>query len=169
MKEIFNRIDDLPDEDFSNYGTGGYYGNTFQQNRHASQRNQQNRSLPASGTPDNYRNLGDRRWNFKNAQPEHLRRSGYRSDEERFRRIHRGKGSRHYTRPDYRIAEDINERLYEDPFVDASNVEVLVTQGDVTISGTVENKYFKRRAEEISEAVSGVKNIVNKIRVIDHY
>src|SRR5690606_19937537 len=37
-------------------------------------------------------------------------------------RNHRGKGPRNYTRSDDRIKEDINDRLSDDPFIDASDI-----------------------------------------------
>jgi osmotically-inducible protein OsmY len=78
---------------------------------------------------------------------------------------HRGKGPRGYQRSDERIKEDINDRLSDDPFVDASDIEVTVEKGEVTLSGNVEDRQEKRKAEEIAEAVSGVLNVENRIRV----
>jgi osmotically-inducible protein OsmY len=81
---------------------------------------------------------------------------------------HRGKGPKNYTRSDERIKEDINDRLSDDPFVDASEIEVTVNSGEVTLTGTVDERSDKRRAEDIAEAVSGVKNVENRIRVSQH-
>lgn len=79
--------------------------------------------------------------------------------------LHRGKGPRGYQRSDERIKEDINDRLSDDPFVDASDIEVSVEKGEVTLTGRVEDRNEKRKAEEIAEAVSGVLNVENRIRV----
>ena len=78
---------------------------------------------------------------------------------------HRGKGPRNYSRSDDRIKEDINDRLSDDPFVDASEIEVTVSNGEVTLTGSVDDRSNKRRAEDLAEAVSGVKNVENRIRV----
>ena len=78
---------------------------------------------------------------------------------------HRGKGPKGYKRSDERIKEDINDRLSDDPFVDASFIEATVTDGEVTLTGTVSDRSDKRRAEDIAEAISGVKNVENRIRV----
>jgi osmotically-inducible protein OsmY len=78
---------------------------------------------------------------------------------------HRGKGPRNYSRSDDRIKEDINDRLSDDPFVDASDIDVTVTNGEVTLTGNVDDRSNKRRAEDLAEAVSGVKNVENRIRV----
>lgn len=78
---------------------------------------------------------------------------------------HRGKGPRNYTRSDDRIREDINDRLSDDPWVDASEIDVAVSNGEVTLTGSVTDRSDKRRAEDLAEAVSGVKNVENRIRV----
>jgi osmotically-inducible protein OsmY len=77
----------------------------------------------------------------------------------------RGKGPRNYSRSDERIKEDINDRLSDDPFVDASDIDVTVANGEVTLTGTVDHRSTKRRAEDLAEAVSGVKNVENRLRV----
>ena len=78
---------------------------------------------------------------------------------------YRGRGPSGYVRSDERIREDINDRLTYHAFIDASNVNVEVQDGDVTLTGTVDNRFAKRRAEDISENVSGVKNVENRLRV----
>jgi len=78
---------------------------------------------------------------------------------------HKGKGPRGYTRSDDRIKEDINDRLSDDVFVDATDIDVTVSQGEVTLTGTVETRSAKRRAEDIAEEVSGVKNVENRLRL----
>lgn len=83
----------------------------------------------------------------------------------RMDRMYRGKGPKNYQRSDDRIREDINDRLSDDWFVDASDVEVTVNSGEVTLSGTVDERTSKRRAEDIAESVSGVKHVENRLRV----
>lgn len=78
---------------------------------------------------------------------------------------HKGKGPKGYTRSDDRIKEDINDRLSDDVFIDASEIDVTVSQGEVTLTGTVETRSAKRRAEDIAEEVSGVKNVENRLRL----
>jgi sporulation protein YlmC with PRC-barrel domain len=78
---------------------------------------------------------------------------------------HRGRGPRGYRRSDERIREDINDRLSDRPDLDASNVEVTVANGEVTLAGNVNNRRDKRLAEDISENVSGVQNVENRLRV----
>lgn len=50
-----------------------------------------------------------------------------------------GRGPRGYRRSDERIREDVNERLLLDTELDATNIEVEVREGEVTLAGTVGN------------------------------
>lgn len=78
---------------------------------------------------------------------------------------HRGRGPKGYTRSDDRIREDVCDRLSDDPRVDASEIEVSVTSGEVQLSGTVGDRQSKRLAEDCVEDVSGVKHVQNNLRV----
>jgi osmotically-inducible protein OsmY len=78
---------------------------------------------------------------------------------------HRGKGPKGYQRADERIKEDISDRLTEEWNVDASDLTVTVENGDVILSGFVKDRFQKRRAADIAEEVSGVKNVENRIRI----
>lgn len=78
---------------------------------------------------------------------------------------HRGKGPRGYKRSDDRIHEDVSDRLSDDVYVDASDVEVKVEGAEVILSGTVHSREEKRRAEDLAESVSGVTNVQNLLRV----
>lgn len=77
---------------------------------------------------------------------------------------HSGKGPKGYTRSDEKIKEDIEEKLYNDSFIDATDIEVTVQEGEVTLSGTVDNKQTKRRAEDCADRVSGVKDVSNHLK-----
>lgn len=78
---------------------------------------------------------------------------------------HRGRGPKGYQRSDARILEDVNDRLTEDPHVDASEIDVRVENREVTLSGTVNSRFEKRHAEDITEAVSGVTHVQNNLRI----
>ena len=77
---------------------------------------------------------------------------------------YRGLGPRGYRRSDERIREDINDRLTEDPHLDASDIEVHVMDGEVTLNGSVRARGDKRRAEDIADRVSGVHHVQNNLR-----
>jgi osmotically-inducible protein OsmY len=87
-----------------------------------------------------------------------------RMDEQRAGR-HRGRGPRGYRRSDDRIKEDVNDRLSDHDYLDASDVEVSVDDSEVTLSGTVNGRYEKRLAEDIAESVSGVTHVQNNLRI----
>ena len=78
---------------------------------------------------------------------------------------HSGRGPRNYQRSDERIREDICERLSDHSYLDPSDVEILVVAGEVTLQGTVNDRWAKRTAEELAEGVSGVKEVHNQLRV----
>lgn len=77
---------------------------------------------------------------------------------------HRGRGPRGYRRSDERIHDDVNDRLTDDPYLDASGVEVRVQGGEVTLNGRVRTREDKRRAEDIAEGVTGVTHVQNNLR-----
>ncbi|WP_244464993.1 BON domain-containing protein [Candidatus Filomicrobium marinum] len=76
----------------------------------------------------------------------------------------RGRGPKNYTRSDDRIREDVCDRLCDDPHIDASDIEVTVSGGEVTLEGTVRDRFAKRHAEDLSERASGVKHVQNNLR-----
>src|SRR3546814_3109768 len=79
--------------------------------------------------------------------------------------LHRGRGPADYVRSDDRIREDVNDRLTEDYWLDASRIGVTVAGGEVTLDGSVDGKRAKRRAEDIADDVTGVKHVQNNLRV----
>lgn len=76
-----------------------------------------------------------------------------------------GRGPKGYRRSDERIREDVCDRLADDPRVDASDVTVEVKDAEITLSGTVPDREQKRRAEDCIENASGVRNVINNLRV----
>lgn len=78
---------------------------------------------------------------------------------------HRGRGPKNYTRSDERIRDDVNDRLSDDSWLDASEIDVQVSKCEVTLTGTVNSREDKRRAEDLADQVSGVKHVQNNLRV----
>jgi osmotically-inducible protein OsmY len=78
---------------------------------------------------------------------------------------HVGRGPKGYRRSDQRIEEDVNEALTQNSHLDASNIEVKVDQGVVTLTGTVDTRRDKRLAEDIADSCPGVNDVDNQIRV----
>ena len=86
---------------------------------------------------------------------------------ERRRKIdaRRGRGPKGYQRSDERIKEDVSDRLTDDYYVDASDIEVQVSSAEVILTGTVNSRNEKRRAEDLAESAKGVRNVENRLRV----
>lgn len=78
---------------------------------------------------------------------------------------HRGKGPKGYQRSDERLKEMVSEALEDEHGVDASDIEIRVENGEVTLTGTVRDRQQKRRAEDCAEGVRGIKDVHNQIRV----
>lgn len=78
---------------------------------------------------------------------------------------HRGRGPKGYVRSDDRIREDVCDRLSDDSLVDASDIEVAVMGSEVTLSGTVQGREERRRAEDCAERVLGVSHVQNNLRI----
>lgn len=76
----------------------------------------------------------------------------------------RGRGPR-LSRSDGAIREDVCERLSDDPQLDARGILVMVEEGVVTLTGEVESRRMKHRAEDLADTVRGALGIVNQIRV----
>lgn len=77
----------------------------------------------------------------------------------------RGKAPKGYRRSDERIREEIAESVMEWSEIDASEVQIDVSNGNVTLQGTVDSRRTKNLLEEIADCVSGVEDIDNQIKV----
>ena len=157
----------------ASYGNSGDYGADYgrsssREDRWASGgyggRSSEDRS---SWRGDDYnRNQGEKRGFMDRATDEVASWFGN-EDAERRRMMdqHRGKGPKGYTRSDDRIRDDLNDRLADDGRLDASDIEVTVSSGEVTLSGTVTSRQDKRYAEDLADAISGVKHVQSNLRV----
>ena len=71
-------------------------------------------------------------------------------------------GARLRRKPDESLAQEI---LISDPELDATDVEVVVEGGAVTLIGEVEHPDAKLLAEELTESVAGVRLVHNLLVV----
>ena len=78
---------------------------------------------------------------------------------------YRGRGPRGYTRSPARIYEDLCDRLTENPFIDATDIEVTVAGTEVTLSGAVQDTIAMRQAQAIAEEVAGVSHVHNRLQL----
>jgi hypothetical protein len=79
-------------------------------------------------------------------------------------RSFRGVGPKNYRRSDDAIREDLCELLTDDPAVDATEIEVRVSEGMVTLDGTVRDRTMKHRAERLAESIRGVRDVQNNLQ-----
>lgn len=179
------------DDDRYNYGGGGYSsrerGRDYDRGGHdrasygrgGYERGYTGREYDRGGRQGHDRHDEDDRgwWNrasdevrswFGDEEAERRRRSDEMSNqgsEDYFGGRHRGRGPKNYRRSDERIRDDVSDRLSDNDWLDASDIEVDVRDGEVTLSGTVESRYAKRLAEDLAESCSGVSNVQNNLRV----
>lgn len=160
-RENYNRNFNYGREN-DDYNRQNYYGTSYGSGNYNEQRNRDydNRN----------RNRGDRDWWDKTTDEV----SSWFGDDDAERRRdmderrsgeHKGKGPRGYQRSDERIKEDVCDRLSDDGYLDATDIDVKVEGNEVILTGTVNNREQKRRAEDLVESISGVRNVENRIKV----
>jgi osmotically-inducible protein OsmY len=93
-------------------------------------------------------------------------RGGYWRQYEASRPHHAGRGPKGYRRSDDRIREEVCDCMTDDAVLDASEIEVDVKHGEVFLTGTVTSRDQKRRAEDVAERISGVRDVTNQLRVV---
>ena len=62
---------------------------------------------------------------------------------------------------DEKIKKDITDELYWDYRVDASNVKVEVSDGEVTLTGTVRDHTARTAANADAWGIAGVRQVTN--------
>ena len=63
-----------------------------------------------------------------------------------------------------RLKELVCERVTDDPSIDASEIEVSVRGGEITLSGTVPDRNMKWRAEDLVESCARGAEVRNQLR-----
>jgi osmotically-inducible protein OsmY len=66
---------------------------------------------------------------------------------------------------DKQLQQDIIDDLRWDPSIDASKIGVAVTNGVVTLTGSVPNYFQKQNTERVTKRVAGVRAVANDIEV----
>ena len=78
---------------------------------------------------------------------------------------HYGKGPKGYKRSSERTREEVCEAIAHQGHIDASDVEVKVEDGVVTLTGTVPHRHDKRGLEHLVERCRGVDYVHNELRL----
>ena len=144
---------------YENYQADGYYRSNY---GNINRRNIGRDYEQNAGYRDSYSHLTSGQWPEIERANDQRRSMG--NDRQQPSGPHRGKGPKSYKRSDARILEDVNDVLCEDPYVDASDIEVQVDKGEVILSGFVHDKQLKRRAEDLLDQISGINNVENRLR-----
>lgn len=157
----------------SDYGSGGAYGGGYGAGQRRNEDESWSSNWLQSGMQDDRSSrsgAGQQQGRGRSQQGgwDDERSQSWSGDERgggRERQTHAGKGPKGWSRSDEQLREDVNMALARDPEIDAEDCEVSVSNGEVTLSGTVADKRTKRLAEDCVENVFGVKDVQNQIRV----
>jgi osmotically-inducible protein OsmY len=68
--------------------------------------------------------------------------------------------------PIYNLQHQIQAALLDDPDMSDSGIEVLDSNGIVTLRGTVPTRVARDRAEELVRNLTGVTSVINEIDVV---
>jgi osmotically-inducible protein OsmY len=100
------------------------------------------------------------------AREDYGRCSGVYNDEyESSRTASLGRGPQGYRRSDERIMDEVVDHLTRHGYIDATNIQITVNNGEVTLEGSVEERQQKFMAEDAAAQVSGVTDVHNRLRV----
>lgn len=137
----------------SNYGRPGenYAGGTYSQTTYGGGGGYGQSNYPQSNYPQtsNY------------AQSAYGQQSGVGT----MGRSHTGRGPKGYKRSDDRIKEEVCDALMHAGHIDPSDIEVTVSEGEVTLKGNVCCRNDKRQVEDIAERVLGVQDVHTQLRI----
>ena len=78
---------------------------------------------------------------------------------------HAGKGPKGYKRSDDRIKEEVCDLIMRHDEIDGSDIEVEVSGGEVTLTGSVSDRSTKHMVENLIEKTLGVGDVHNQLRV----
>ncbi len=167
MADYRREHDDIPTRrdrdqpDRASDGVRSWFGDDHGYDHHRNERIAHNpeswgeQHLPSAGTNAN----GPAPWGPRE-------RGGYWRQYESARPHFVGRGPKGYQRSDDRIRDEVCDCMTEDPMLDASEIEVDVKQGEVILCGSVTSREQKRRAEDVAERISGVRDVTNQLRVM---
>lgn len=104
-----------------------------------------------------YSPLGD--WDYRDLGGSGRGYSGPEPDEGPYR----GVAPKGWVRSNASLHEDLAERMADDPWLDARNIEIEVDAGEVTLRGTVDSREQKRIADHIAHRIPGVRDVHNRL------
>lgn len=153
------------------YGQGNRHDDARSDRMRASWTQEHDYEGPRYGTENRSASSGRGELGSQYARTDTYGGAGFRQEGKRYwfdegdqRGQFRGTQPRGYERSDERLRELACERL-TDADLDASDIEVKVNQGTVTLEGSVRARWMKHAAEDIVDDLGGVKDIQNHLRV----
>lgn len=82
---------------------------------------------------------------------------------------HYGRGPKNDTRSKERLHDRVCEQLHDDDELDAREIEVSTDEnGEVTLTGAVNDRWEKRQAEDCAYRVRGARHVQNNLKVRAH-
>ncbi|HEX2995963.1 MAG TPA: BON domain-containing protein [Anaerolineales bacterium] len=69
-------------------------------------------------------------------------------------------------KPVYDVQHQVQTAFMNDPDVQDYDIEVLDSNGIITLRGNVPTHAVRDRAEDIARAVDGVMNVINELDVV---
>lgn len=79
---------------------------------------------------------------------------------------HAGKGPKGWTPDDFRLRDEVSDRLMQDRLLDARGIEVAVDDGVVTLSGEVPGASDVDHAAMLARQAPGVRDVRNDLKVV---
>jgi osmotically-inducible protein OsmY len=76
-----------------------------------------------------------------------------------------GQSAKFHRRADDTIHEEIWELLSNSADLDATEIELHVEAGEVTLTGNVESRDARWLAEDLVNSVTGVREVTNRLKV----
>lgn len=68
-------------------------------------------------------------------------------------------------RTDERVLRDILESLAENEAIRSGEIDIVVREGEVTLTGTVVDRATRKQAESCVASVVGVRDVTNHLRI----
>ncbi len=68
---------------------------------------------------------------------------------------------------DRTIRRELNRAIAEDPRLKDREISFLVSNGDISVTGTVRNEDERRKINDLAMNITGVKSVANALRVDD--
>jgi osmotically-inducible protein OsmY len=66
---------------------------------------------------------------------------------------------------DNKIYDQVRQKLANDPEVKGANLDVVVKNGEVTLTGTVNDVRAKEKAEKDTKKIKGVTSVINELKI----